>query len=68
MQNSWTTSGEAGYLGHLDVSPEEQPDQVGRGPSEYKKSADWAKQILQFSVSRIYVFCLFWFLKRLCNG
>lgn len=60
MQNSWTNAGKAGYLGHLDVSPEKEPDQVGWGPSKYK-SADWAKQIFQFIINTIDIFCLFCF-------
>lgn len=35
MQNNWTIAGEAGYLGHLDVSPEKESDQVGWGPFKY---------------------------------
>lgn len=29
MQNNRMTAGKAGYLGHLDISPEDWPHQVG---------------------------------------
>lgn len=64
MQNSWTNAGKARYLGHLDVSPEKEPDQVGWGPSKYNKSADWAKQIFQFIINTIDIFCFFFFFKE----
>jgi hypothetical protein len=43
MQNSWIIADEAGYLSHLDILLEEDPDQVGQSPCECRNSAEWVE-------------------------
>lgn len=62
MQNSWTTSGEAGYLGHLIVSSEEQPGRVGWNLSGCKKAADWPRRSFG-SMQAEYMFSVYVFKK-----